>query len=121
MKLDLGQAVKEAVKEAVREVLQEMRDSGAFELGRAAEPKVDGALLTVKQVAERCGDTTVGTVLAWIHAGKLAASRPGHVYLVSPDDLQRFLDGQRADVKQAVDSDVHLNKVLTRMSKARSR
>ena len=46
------------------------------------------------------------TVLGWIHSGKLAASRPGHRYLVDQNDLKRFLAQQKSDETGALRSRV---------------
>lgn len=113
MTLDLL-PLKELMKQALREVLAEEKAASA-----APTATPDSALLTTAQVAARCGGVDPETVLGWIHSGKLPASRPGHVYLVDPEDLKRFLAGQKRGAKLAVADDAQLSKVLTRMTARR--
>lgn len=114
MTLDL-MPLKELMKQALREVLAE--EKAARPPTANAEPA--GHLLTTAEVGARCGGADPETVLGWIHSGKLAASRPGHVYLVDPEDLKRFLAGQKSGAKLAVADDAQLNKVLHRMTARR--
>lgn len=109
-------AVRQVVREEIRAALQE------FVSAKSPEPvRESNALLTVEQVATQCGNATVETVRGWIHSKKLTAHKPGHRFLVHPDDLKRFLAEASPGEKKAVDSDEHLSKVLSRINRARLR
>jgi excisionase family DNA binding protein len=50
--------------------------------------------LTASEVGARCG-VSKWTVVRWIKAGRLPASRPGYAYRVREDDVMALL-GERA-------------------------
>ncbi|MFT3836402.1 MAG: helix-turn-helix domain-containing protein [Myxococcaceae bacterium] len=84
----IDEAFKAMVKDAVREVLREE----LAELRSSTTPSpADDELLTVDQVAARCGHVKPATVREWIHSGQLQAQRAGHRLLVAPAALQVFL------------------------------
>lgn len=77
---------EDQIEHVVRRVIREELDARA-----PAVPAPVGGLLTVGEVATRCGGVSAETVRGWIHGKKLRASRPGHAYLVAPEDLAKFL------------------------------
>lgn len=82
---------EETIAAIVRQVVREELDA---RLPRAPPPPA-AELLTVAEVARRCGGVTPATVRGWIAGGQLVAKKAGHRHLVAPAQLERFLEEQR--------------------------
>lgn len=84
--------ITDTVRRAVREELHSVFEQYRRQLPATVEP-TQQQLLTVPEVAKRCGDAHPATVRGWISSGRLRASRATRHYLVKLDDLEEFLAG----------------------------
>jgi hypothetical protein len=121
--MTIEESIASAIAAEVRPVLEELRAiRAALKREPATATTETLALLTVEDVAERCGGKTPETVRAWIHAKKLAARKVEGRYLVKPSDLATFLAiDATVENPKPIDSDAHLQLVMSRVYRAGSK
>lgn len=103
--------LRRVVREELRDALTEMQAPAPA----MADDSRKVQLLTVPEVARRCGDAHPATVRAWITSKRLKASRPGRHYMVKISDLEAFLAGPPVSVEP--DADVEVARILGRIGR----
>lgn len=113
--MSINDEIRAVVREELRSVLAELRSL----LAVAAPAPTSDALLTVEQVATRCGGVEPETVRGWIHKGGLRARRPpgSRLLLISPADLERFLAVANGD-RETIEPEKHMQLVHQRVKRA---
>lgn len=122
---DASRSLDSALREGLRQMLQEelsplLRDAaatireGLVQPGRG-QSEAAGRLLTVEDVAQRCG-VTEPTVRGWIKSGGLRALTPGtgRVYRVRREDLDAFLARHPGNEGEPPDVDDEVERILSR-------
>lgn len=110
--------IRRVVREELLTVVADLRSVLTAATSSSAPGQLE-ALLTVEQAATYCGGVEPDTVREWIHRDGLVARRPGRsrTYLIRRSDLERFLDGQRAQ-RGVIDDDQHLQLMHQRVKRA---
>lgn len=110
--------IRRVVREELHVALTDLRSMLTASTTPTASSQSE-ALMTVEQAATYCGGVEPDTVREWIHRDGLVARRPGRsrTYLIRRSDLERFLDGQRAQ-RGAIDDDQHLQLMHQRVKRA---
>jgi hypothetical protein len=104
--MSLEDDLRRIVRDEVRAAVAELREA-------LAAPAVNPTLLSVSDVARSCQVRTK-TVIAWISSGALTARKAGRKWVVTPEDLERFLSSKISASDESDDAAVV--RILSRRS-----